>query len=139
MADFLFSCGVILDDERPKQHKPARVRCYEEELLPKVVIAHRLCERCKVSPAAERMAYCAPCRRDIGWVTKGRLAKHRNAAARTLERLRTVGWLAKNGQNGAIIDELIRDGYARIATARDRARHGVGDDRVIVVEASRGQ
>lgn len=138
MADFLFSCGVIVDDERPKQHRPAQVRCYEEELLPHVETPRRLCGRCKVSPATERTPHCAPCRRDMGWVVKGRIAKRRATVARTLERLRAVGWLARTKQNAAVIDELIRDGYAKIATPRECARHGVGDNRVIVVEAFHG-
>jgi hypothetical protein len=138
MADFLFSCGVIVDDERPRQHKPAQVRCMDEELLPHVETPRRLCGRCKVSPATERTPHCAPCRRDMMCAAKGKAFKRRHAAAKALERLRTVGWLAKTKQNAVTVDELIREGYARIATARDRARHGVGDDRVIVVEASHG-
>lgn len=138
MADFLFSCGVFVDDERPRQHKPAQVRCMDEELLPHVETPHRLCERCKLSPASDCVAHCAACRRDMMCAAKGKAFKRRHAVAKALDHLRTVGWLAKTKQNAVTVDELIREGYARIATARDRARHGVGDNRVIVVEASYG-
>lgn len=42
--DFLFSAGVIDDEDRPKNHAQQPVRCLEDELLPKV--DHPKCPGC---------------------------------------------------------------------------------------------
>jgi len=83
--DFLFSVGVITDEDRPKNHAPQQpVRCFEEELLPKIA-EHPKCPRCGIEMfkahewgAPKVHAVCPTCVREVRpWRVRQRAAQAR--------------------------------------------------------------
>jgi hypothetical protein len=125
----LFSMGVIDDADRPRQHKPAPVRCLEDELLPPTPKVER-CNRCHNHAIAGK-AICTVCLRKGQLLIKTR--KHsRSEKALDAKRfirlrasmMRSDGILAQTPTNARALTAFVEAGNARWATPRDLRRLG---------------
>jgi hypothetical protein len=123
----LFSMGVVDDDDRPKQHKPAPVRCLEDELLPPVPRARR-CVQCH-NHAMPKGDKCNVCARKIQLEKKVRPPQTQSNQSRSFKRLRTAaicngGLIVETRANSRYLADFVDAGNARWATVRDLNRLG---------------
>lgn len=137
----LFSMGVIIDDDRPKQHRPAPIRCYEDELLPPLPKrVGAVCSTCKTEKPIKGKPVCMSCERDAkSWSSKTRKAY--------VETRRLLKFRAKLIANGGAIEvpgsllrtarEFVDAGNARWATPRDLNRFGLPADARVVIMLDR--
>ena len=131
----LFSMGVIDDADRPRQHRPLPVRCFESELLPLVPKVPR-CYNCH-NFAIEGNTICTVCQR------KGQLRAKCRRQTKPLEekqaaRLRASlicrgGVLAENIRNRKVLAAFVAAGGARWGTPRDLRRLGLGEDARVAI------
>lgn len=129
----LFSMGVIDDDDRPKQHRPAPVRCLEEELLPPAPNVAR-CTRCHNHACAGKTV-CTVCLRKDQLLRKTRKNARTEKAseARRFLRMRTSmvcagGIMVQTPTNRRTLNAFVEAGNARWATPRDLRRLGRTDN-----------
>lgn len=131
----LFSMGVFDDDDRPKQHKSAPVRCFESELLPPVPKVAR-CTTCLIDPPIRGKSVCLLCEREQkGW-TKTRAREDDGRFMRFRAKLICNGGslvVPKTLMRTAT--EFVDAGNAKWATRRDLHRLGLPDDgpRVVIL------
>ena len=123
----LFSMGVVDDEDRPRQHKPAPVRCLEDELLPPVPRARR-CVQCH-NHAMPKGDKCNVCARKIQLEKKVRPPQTQSNQSRSFKRLRTAaicngGLIVETRANSRYLADFVDAGNARWATARDLNRLG---------------
>ena len=124
----LFSMGVIDDDDRPRQHKPRPVKCYEEALLPKLPPSTK-CVDCRLNKVQREGERCPLCERERSYhAAAKRTARKRKSLGVVERRLHSVGFVVEMAHNADAVAALIGDGRARWATPRDKRRLGLRDD-----------
>lgn len=125
----------VFDDDRPKQHRPAPVKCYEDELLPPLPTrAGPRCAKCGIDPPIKRKAVCMLCERDAKVRTPSpvyrgdrRLLKFRAKLIANGGALEIPGALLRTAR------EFVDAGNARWATPRDLNRFGLPCDARVVI------
>lgn len=134
----LFSMGVIDDEDRPRQHRPAPVRCLERELLPPAPKVAR-CYYCH-NHAIAGNTICTVCQRkgQLREKTKRRARENKDSQLRRFMRLRASmicagGIMRENTSNARTLGEFVDAGNARWATARDLRRLGLNDNARIAI------
>lgn len=125
----LFSMGVIDDDDRPKQHKPAPVRCLENELS--TFVPTRLkCVSCLHNFRPATSTRCNVCER--AYQKRANALRKKNGAykrrLRVLQAMtRNGGWVIETRRNSRNVCDYVESGSARWGTARDLRRLGLPD------------
>lgn len=124
----LFSMGVFDDEDRPKQHKPAPVRCLEVELLPALPKVPK-CATCQIDPPIRGRDICLHCERD----QKQHKTSTTYAEDTKFMRLRarmicSGGVLVVEKRTMKTMEDFIDAGNARWANQRDLHRLGRPDD-----------
>lgn len=134
----LFSMGVIDDPDRPRQHKPAPVRCLERELLPPAPKVAR-CARCHNHALAGKTV-CTVCLRkgQLREKTRRRERAENATEARRFVRMRATmichgGIVVETSANARTLGEFVDAGNARWATARDLRRLGLNDNARVAI------
>lgn len=124
----LFSMGVIDDDDRPRQHRPAPVKCYEEALLPRLPPSTK-CSDCHVNVVRRQGARCTTCQRDRDHRRRNSLRVRAISQAKHLaKRLTTIGYVVEMTHNAEALARMVADGQARWASPRDKRRLGLRED-----------
>jgi hypothetical protein len=119
--------GVIIDDDRPKQHAPMPVRCLEDELVRVREVKRESCVECRLSPRLDGRTRCRTCQ----------LAHERTNRARSRWASADADWrmytraVANGGVvqatsvNQHIIERLIEQGRMRWGTPAELERMGL--------------
>jgi len=131
----LFSMGVIDDPDRPKQHRPAPVRCYEDELAP-FIPSRPKCIDCLHNFRPEGKTRCIVCDRSYRQRMKAakRAADGYKRTMRVFQALKANGgYRAETRRNSRNLCEYVESGGARWATARDLRRLGLPPDERIAI------
>ena len=132
----LFSMGVIDDPDRPRQHKPAPVRCYEAELAPPVIKPQAVCERCCLSPPQVGKTMCIVCVRAVACHARGkRRHMDRRSENRILGKAEANGWFIPTASNRHIVERLVGEGSMRWLSLTERRRYGLAkfDEAAVLV------
>lgn len=133
----LFSMGVIDDPDRPKQHRPAPVRCLERELAPLTIRLKAVCERCCLSPPKAGKTLCDVCQRAVACHERGkRRDADRRAENKVLARAAKVGWIVPGYHDRHIVERMVENGTLRWLRPTERRRYGLDrfDDVAVVVQ-----
>lgn len=133
----LFSMGVFDDPDRPKQHRPTPVRCYEDELAPRVLKPAKVCEACCLTAPMSGKALCTVCQRERDCDARGeRRRLDRKAEARVLDQALRTGWVVPQHYNRHTIERMVADGTLRWLSGTERRRYGLAKfDDVAVLKA----
>jgi hypothetical protein len=117
----------VFDDDRPKQHKLAPVRCLEAELVPALPApAAGVCTRCALSPRQTGKTMCGVCHRAVDLSTRSkRRALDQRAEARVIERADKAGWVIPAHYDAHTIERMVEDGRLRWLSDTERRRYGL--------------
>lgn len=140
MSDFLFSCGVIDDDDRTPRERAstkAPVRCLEEELLPKVADTRQRCQRCKVSPRHDHHVVCTLCLQETTDQHRKERDRVSSSRGKLIAKMLADGYAVVHRQDHKAARMLIDASEARWATARDLRRLGLSVDVYCLLPTSR--
>lgn len=135
----LFLVGVVGDyDDRPRQHRPAPVRCLEAELSPDLIAYRQVCVDCvraKVTPPEVRCRVCAKdYERDKRACDRYNVVKQERRVWANIERL---GYCVAGNNIGAI-QRMIDAGELRWMTKRERREARLERFENVAVPANRG-
>lgn len=133
----LFSMGVIDDPDRPKQHRPAPVRCLEAELVPRLPKPAKVCEVCCLTAPLAGRSMCTVCQRAADSHARGKLRDaRRRAENKVLARAAKIGWIVPVRHDRHIVERMIENGTLRWLRPTERRRYGLDrfDDVAVVVQ-----
>lgn len=135
MSDhLLFLVGVVgSDDDRPRQHRPAPVRCLEHELAPFRDTRPR-CTDCGIMFPSESRTVCHVCERERALRSRQRNRRHGVSAEQRIEdRIASDGHVVATRNNMHVIERLLQQRRVRWLSESERTERGLQRFGAVVV------